>query len=84
MNNLISDLYSEFWRGLYKLRPTLRLSGAFFSLAPKVFLAYSAWFWAEIFMQIITMLIFLYFWRAVYANAGQATISGLGLEQTLT
>lgn len=84
MITLLNDLYSEFWRGVYKLRPTIRLSGAYFLMGPKVFLAYSAWFWAEMFMQIITMLIFLYFWRAVYANAGQATISGLSLEQTLT
>ncbi len=65
------------------LRRTLRLSAAFLTIVPKVFLAYGMWFWAEIVMQLFTMLVFVYFWRAIYSNSAQATISGLTLAQTL-
>ncbi len=65
------------------LRRTLRLSSAFVTIMPKVFLAYGMWFWAEICMQLFTMLVFVYFWKAIYSNSGQASISGLTLAQTL-
>ena len=81
---LFEDLYHAGWGVVYSLRPTLRMSRAFFNMTPKIFLAYSAWVWTEMALQIFAMLIFLYFWRAIYANAGQATLSGLGLVQTLS
>jgi ABC-2 type transport system permease protein len=68
---------------LNAIRRTLRLTGVVFSTAPKVFMAYSIWFWMEIIVTVFSMVIFLYFWRAIYASSGQATLSGLTLSQTL-
>ncbi len=70
--------------GLFSsIRRTLRLSATLLSITPKIFLAYGMWFWAEIVMQLFTMLIFVYFWRAIYSNSGQNVLSGLSLTQTL-
>lgn len=51
-------------------------------MIPKVFLAYQVWFWVGLVLNIISMAILVYFWRAIYNDA--STISGLGLNQTLT
>jgi ABC-2 type transport system permease protein len=80
----LGDFYHAIRHFAYSFRPTLRLSQTFFAMTPKVFLAYSAWVWTEMALQIFAMLIFLYFWRAIYANAGQETLSGLELGQTLS
>jgi ABC-2 type transport system permease protein len=50
--------------------------------AAKARLAYNLWVWADFFVTIGTMIIFVYFWRAVYA--GTQTLGGLALSQTLT
>ena len=63
------------------LRRTLSVYGAFALNMPKLFLAYRAWVFAEVFVQLLGMVIFAYFWRAVYA--GQSDIRGLSLQQTL-
>jgi ABC-2 type transport system permease protein len=55
--------------------------GAFAAMVPKMFLAYSIWVWMQFIVQVMAMVIFVAFWRAIYA--GQETISGLSLEQTL-
>jgi ABC-2 type transport system permease protein len=55
---------------------------AFFAMMPKVFMAYQVWFWVGLVLNIISMAILVYFWRAIYQDAG--TISGLGLNQTIT
>lgn len=51
------------------------------AMAPKFFLAYSVWVWMELFVQIITLVVFVAFWQAVYANSD--TIAGLNIGQTL-
>jgi ABC-2 type transport system permease protein len=45
-------------------------------------LAYSMWVWADFFVTIASMFIFVYFWRAVYA--GTATLGGLTLAETIS
>ncbi|MGE5073630.1 MAG: ABC transporter permease, partial [Anaerolineae bacterium] len=50
--------------------------------AVKANLAYGMWVWADFFVTIASMFIFVYFWRAVYA--GTATLGGLTLQQTIT
>lgn len=51
------------------------------AMVPKTFLAYKLWFWVEFLAQIMAMVIFVYFWRAVYAETSH--IAGLTLQQTL-
>lgn len=48
---------------------------------PKIYLAYQSWFWANLILNTITLTIFVFFWRAVYADTD--TIAGLDLQQTL-
>ena len=63
-------------------RRDLSVYTSFFAMIPKVFLAYQVWFWVGLVLNIISMAILVYFWRAIYNDA--STISGLGLNQTLT
>jgi ABC-2 type transport system permease protein len=63
------------------LRRNVSVYGAIAATAAKARLAYSMWVWADFFVTIISMFIFVYFWRAVYA--GSATLSGLTLNQTI-
>ena len=51
------------------------------AMAPKFFLAYSLWVWMELFVQVITLVVFVAFWRAIYAST--ETIAGLSLRQTV-
>ena len=60
----------------------LRAYGAMFVMAPKLFVAYRAWFWMGLFVQLLALAIFVYFWRAVYGE--RASLGGLALEQTLS
>lgn len=63
-------------------RRDLSIYGSFFAMMPKVFMAYQVWFWVGLVLNIISMAILVYFWRAIYNDV--ETISGLGLNQTLT
>jgi viologen exporter family transport system permease protein len=63
-------------------RRDLSIYGAFFAMMPKVFMAYQVWFWVGLVLNIISMAILVYFWRAIYNDT--STISGLGLNQTIT
>jgi len=63
-------------------RRDLSVYSAFFAMMPKVFMAYQVWFWVGLVLNIISMAILVYFWRAIYNDT--STISGLGLNQTLT
>ncbi len=63
------------------LRRTIRAYAAFAAMVPKEFLAYRLWVWMQLAVQILSMTIFVYFWRAVYAST--PTLGGLDLEQTL-
>lgn len=47
----------------------------------KTRMAYSAWFWANLFVQTVGLVVMVYFWRAVYEN--QTRIEGQTLQQTL-
>ncbi|NTU79124.1 MAG: hypothetical protein HGA45_06940 [Chloroflexales bacterium] len=66
---------------------TLRRRAAIYAgiaaMVPKNFLAYSIWVWVELFTQVLTMAIMTFFWRAVFAGAGSATIGGLTLQQMI-
>jgi ABC-2 type transport system permease protein len=52
------------------------------AMAAKARLAYNWWVWADFVMTIVSMIVFVYFWRAVYA--GTASLGGLALTQTVT
>ena len=63
------------------VRRTFSVYGPFAAMVPKMFMAYSIWVWMQLFVQIISLVIFVAFWEAVYTR--QDTIGGLGLQQTL-
>mgnify|MGYP001225722098 CR=1 FL=1 len=58
-----------------------RKYGGMAAIVPKMFLAYSIWVWMSLFVEIIAVVIFVAFWRAVYAST--TTVGGLTLDQTL-
>ncbi len=66
---------------LRSLRRQVNVYGAIAAMMPKLYLAYNVWVWMEFVAQIITMTIFVYFWRAVYAST--TTLGGLNLQQTI-
>ncbi len=65
-----------------RIRRHLTTYGTVAAIAPKIFLAYPAWVWMGIFVQIISTVILVYFWRGVYTHS--TTLSGLTLGQMLT
>lgn len=65
----------------HAMKSKLRVYGGVAAVVPKMYMAYSIWFWMELFVSVIAVVIFVAFWRAVYAST--ATISGLSLDQTL-
>ncbi len=52
------------------------------SMAIKARLAYSLWFWSDFISTLAMMVIYTYFWRAVYSQT--ETLGGLALNQTIT
>ena len=62
-------------------RRTLSVYGSIIAMIPKVFMAYQLWFWIGLVLNIISMAILVYFWRAIYNDA--STISGLAENQTI-
>ncbi len=62
-------------------RRRLSTYAAMAATVPKVSLAYRLWFWVNILLSVISLTVFVYFWRAVYA--GNATVGGLTLDSTL-
>lgn len=60
---------------------TTRAYGAMAAMMPKLFLAYQFQIWFNVVMEIITLIITVAFWRAVFA--GQRTVGGLTAAQTL-
>src|SRR6266511_5363067 len=62
-------------------RRHLSVYTAILAMIPKVFMAYQLWFWIGLVLNVISMAILVYFWRAIYANT--STISGLGQNQTI-
>jgi ABC-2 type transport system permease protein len=63
------------------LRRNASVYGALAAAVPKNFLAYSLWFWIGLILNTIQMMVFVFFWRGVYA--GNTTIGGLDLQTTL-
>jgi ABC-2 type transport system permease protein len=63
------------------LRRSVSVYVALAAAVPKNFLAYSLWFWIGLILNTIQMMVFVFFWRGVYANTD--TISGLDLRTTL-
>ncbi len=63
------------------LRRRASIYGALAATVPKVTMAFRLWFWVNILLGIISMTVFVYFWRAVYT--GSATLGGLSLTSTL-
>lgn len=59
----------------------LRIYGAFAANVPKMMMAYNVWFWVELAGQIMMMIIFVFFWRAVYSNTD--SVGGMNAQQTL-
>lgn len=64
------------------LRRTLSIYSAVAATAIKTRLAYNMWVWADFVVTLVSMFVFVYFWRAVYAES--ATLGGLVLSQTIT
>jgi ABC-2 type transport system permease protein len=64
------------------LRRTAGVYAAFAVMVPKLYLAYNSWVVVEFIVQILMMLVFVSFWRAVYASA--TSLGGLDLDQTIT
>jgi ABC-2 type transport system permease protein len=62
-------------------RRNLSIYAALFAMIPKLFMAYQIWFWIGLVLNIISMAILVFFWKAIYADT--RSISGLQLEQTL-
>lgn len=56
--------------------------GAMATIVPKMFMAYTLWFWIGLVLNTIGMTILVFFWRAVYDNT--ESLAGLSLQMTLT
>jgi len=67
---------------IQSLRRNLSIYSAVAEMAAKTRLAYNMWVWADFVVTIVSMIVFVYFWRAVYA--GTATLGGLPLSQTIS
>lgn len=63
------------------MRAAANVYGAFASMVPKVYMAYSVWVWVELFVQVLALYILVYFWQAIYASGTPQ--GGLSLQQTL-
>lgn len=67
---------------IQSLRARFSAYASIAAMVPKLYLAYKLWVWVEFLAQIMAMVIFVYFWRAIYAET--SLIGGLDLQQTLT
>jgi ABC-2 type transport system permease protein len=67
---------------IQSLRRNVSVYSAIAATAAKVRLAYNMWVWADFVVTIVSMIVFVYFWRAVYT--GTSTLGGLALSQTIT
>jgi len=64
------------------LRRDLSIYSAVAAIATKTRLAYNIWVWAELVVTGVSMVVFIYFWRAVYAST--STLGGLDQSQAIT
>lgn len=67
---------------IQSLRREISIYSAIAAMAAKTRLAYNMWVWADFVVTIVSMIVFVYFWRAVYAST--STLGGLALSQTIT
>jgi ABC-2 type transport system permease protein len=67
---------------IQSVRRALFIYTAIAGTAVKVRLAYNLWVWSDFFVTLISMFIFVYFWRAVYA--GTTLLGGMTVKQTIT
>jgi ABC-2 type transport system permease protein len=67
---------------IQSLRRNLTIYRAIAGMAAKVRLAYNMWVWADFVTTLLSMIVFVYFWQAVYS--GTSTLGGLALPQTIT
>ncbi len=67
---------------MQSIRRVFSIYSALAATAAKARLAYNMWVWADFVVTMISMIVFVYFWRAVYA--GTSTLGGLELSQTIT
>jgi ABC-2 type transport system permease protein len=65
----------------FGLRRQGRAWGAIAALAPKHYLVYQAWVWLEMLVNILAMIMFVFFWGAVYE--AQDSLNGMGYAQTI-
>jgi ABC-2 type transport system permease protein len=66
-------------------RRLARRAGAYAALAamvPKTLFVYNWSVWAQLIQNVVSLVVYVYFWRAVYA--GTPTIAGIDLQTTLT
>jgi ABC-2 type transport system permease protein len=63
------------------LRRQASIYGAIAAMESKQYLAYNYYVWVEYVLQIVSMIIYIYFWRAIYT--GVNTLGGLTLAQTI-
>ncbi len=63
------------------IRATVRAYMGIAVMAPKRLLAYNVLSWIQLIVQFTSMIIFYYFWQAVYAN--QTTIAGIDRYQAI-
>ena len=64
------------------LQRRIRVYSAVAQNMVKLMMAYSVWFWVEMFGSILMMMIVFYFWRAVYADTD--AVGGMKAQETIT
>jgi ABC-2 type transport system permease protein len=64
------------------MRRFLRAVLGIAAMQPKMFLAYRIWVWMQFAVQILSMTVLVYFWRAVYASSASDP-GGMTLQQTI-
>lgn len=67
---------------IQSLRRNISIYSAIAATAAKTRLAYNMWVWADFVVTLVSMFVFVYFWRAVYM--GTSSLGGLQLSQTIT
>ena len=67
---------------IQSLKRNVSIYSAVAATAVKTRLAYNMWVWADFVVTLVSMVVFVYFWRAVYE--GTSTLGGLALSQTIT
>jgi hypothetical protein len=63
---------------------TTRAYGAMAAMMPKLFLAYQFQIWFNVAMEIITLVITVAFWRAVFAGRGDGRWADGGTRRSTT